>query len=117
MIVELAILDVRPDESAAFESAFNEAKIIISAMPGFDQLDLQRCIVNRNRYVLLVRWERLEDHTAGFRGSEGYQRWRSLLHHFYDPFPTVEPYEDVVRVARQPDPQGETDRQCCIATT
>jgi heme-degrading monooxygenase HmoA len=39
-----------------------------------------------------VRWETLEDHTEGFRGSAEYQRWRALLHHFYDPFPVVEHY-------------------------
>jgi hypothetical protein len=45
-------------------------------------------------------WDRLEDHTEGFRGSEDYQRWRDLLHHFYDPAPTVEHYEPVFEVAR-----------------
>lgn len=39
--------------------------------------------------------EFVEDHTVGFRGSEQYQRWRALLHHFYDPFPTVEHFEPV----------------------
>lgn len=38
-------------------------------------------------------WVTLEDHTQGFRGSAQYQEWRALLHHFYDPFPTVEHYE------------------------
>jgi hypothetical protein len=37
----------------------------------------------------------LEDHTEGFRGSPQYQKWKALLHHFYDPFPTVEHYEAV----------------------
>ena len=32
----------------------------------------------------------------GFRGSEAYDRWRALLHHFYEPFPTVEHYETVI---------------------
>jgi hypothetical protein len=40
-------------------------------MPGLQWLDLQKCIDRTNRYVLLVRW-------------------KALLHHFYDPFPTVE---------------------------
>ena len=83
MILELAILDVRDGETAAFERAFTEAKAIISAMPGFDHLELQRCVEQPNRYVLLVGWERLEDHTEGFRGSELYERWRSLLHPFF----------------------------------
>ena len=95
MILELAILDVRVGETAAFERAFGEAKTIISAMPGFDHLELQHCLEQPNRYVLLVGWDRLEDHTEGFRGSPEYERWRDLLHRFYDPFPTVEHYEPV----------------------
>jgi len=101
MILELAILDVRPGQSADFESAFAEAKAIISAAPGFDHLELRRCLEDPNRYVLLVGWDRLEDHTEGFRGSADFQRWRALLHHFYDPFPTVEHYEAVVQVDRK----------------
>jgi heme-degrading monooxygenase HmoA len=42
-----------------------------------------------------VRWNTIEDHTQGFRGSPGYQRWKALLHHFYDPFPEVLHYEIV----------------------
>jgi len=100
MILELAILDVRAGESPEFERAFAEAKQIIAAMPGFDHLELRRCLETPDRYVLLVGWDRLEDHTEGFRGSPEYQRWRQLLHHFYDPFPTVEHYEPVVQVGR-----------------
>jgi len=44
MILELAILDVRPGETDAFERAFAEAKAIISARPGFGHLQLQRCV-------------------------------------------------------------------------
>ena len=98
MILELAILDVRPGESSAFEAAFAEAKSIISSMPGFRRLDLRRCLEDRDRYVLLVGWDRLEDHTEGFRGSDDYDRWRGLLHHFYEPFPTVEHYEPALSV-------------------
>ena len=98
MILELAVLDVRDGETDAFERAFAEAKAIISAMPGFDHLELQRCLEQSNRYVLLVGWDRLEDHTEGFRGSPEYERWRELLHRFSDPFPTVEHYELVFSV-------------------
>ena len=98
MILELAVLNVRAGQARAFEAAFDEAKSIISAASGFVHLELRRCMEEADRYVLLVGWERLEDHTEGFRGSDGYQRWRSLLHHFYDPFPVVEHYEPVVEV-------------------
>lgn len=95
MILEIAILDVKPGMSQEFEGAFNSASVIIASMPGYVSLELQRCIETTNRYVLLVRWQRLEDHTVGFRQSPQYQEWRRLLHHFYDPFPTVEHYESV----------------------
>jgi heme-degrading monooxygenase HmoA len=100
MILELAILDVRAGERPEFEQAFATAKDIISAMPGFESLELQHCLEVADRYVLLVRWDRLEDHTVGFRESPDYQRWRELLHRFYDPFPTVEHYEPVLHAAR-----------------
>lgn len=96
MILEVAVLDVRPGESEAFEAAFREAQAIIASMPGYRSHQLQRCVENADRYLLLVEWETLEAHTVGFRGSAEYQRWKELLHRFYDPFPTVEHYVRVV---------------------
>lgn len=96
MVLEVATLDVIPGREQEFEAAFGEAQSIIAAMPGFVSLQLQRCVERRSRYILLVQWQSLADHTEGFRGSAQYQRWRELLHHFYDPFPTVEHYESVV---------------------
>jgi heme-degrading monooxygenase HmoA len=95
MVLEQALLDVRPGQEPAFEAAFSTATAIILASPGFVSLELHRCIETPNRYVLLVRWETLEAHTVGFRGSPEYGRWRELLHHFYDPFPTVEHFTRV----------------------
>ena len=93
MILEVALLNVRPGERAAFESAFARAQSIISSMPGHISHQLQRCLDVPDKYVLLVKWRRLEDHTIGFRQSPHYQEWKQLLHHFYNPFPTVEHYE------------------------
>jgi len=95
MILEVAMLDVVPGHEDEFEAAFAIASNIIASMPGYISHELQRCIENPSRYILLVRWESLEDHTVGFRGSPRYQEWRALLHHFYDPFPTVEHFEAV----------------------
>lgn len=90
--LEVALLDVRPGESAAFEQAFAEAQSILSGSPGYQRHELRRCAERENRYLLLVWWDSIESHTEGFRGSQDYQRWKALLHHFYDPFPTVEHY-------------------------
>ena len=95
MILEVAVLNIRPGQSGAFERAFAQAQLIISAMPGYRSHELRRCLEVADQYILLVTWQRLEDHTVGFRQSSQYQEWRRLLHHFYDPFPTVEHYERV----------------------
>ena len=95
MILEVAVLDVRAGSEAAYEAAFRHASSIIASMPGCICHELQRCIEVPNRYLLLVNWNSLEAHTIGFRGAREYQGWKRLLHHFYDPFPTVEHYEPV----------------------
>ena len=95
-VLEHALLPVRPGEEAAFEAAFAGARPIIAATPGFRRLSLSRCPERPSTYLLLVEWDRLEDHTEGFRGSAGYHRWRELLHPFYDPFPTVEHFRQVL---------------------
>jgi heme-degrading monooxygenase HmoA len=91
-ILEVAILPVILGRAADFEAAFEVASKIIAASPGYLGHELRRCLEVESRYVLLVRWHTLEDHTRGFRGSVGYQEWKRLLHHFYDPSPTVEHY-------------------------
>ena len=92
-MLELARLDVRPGQAEAFEAAFEEARTILAAAPGHRRHELRRCHEDPGRYLLLVWWDTLESHTEGFRGSPGYQRWKALLHHFYDPFPEVEHYD------------------------
>jgi heme-degrading monooxygenase HmoA len=93
MILEVAVLNVRSGRSADFESVFATAQGILAAAPGYQRHELRRCMETPDRYLLLVWWDSLASHTEGFRRSEGYQRWRQLLHHFYEPFPTVEHYE------------------------
>ena len=97
VILEHAVLPVVVGREAEFEAVFAEAKAIIASMPGFVDLTLSRSVETPNEYLLLVHWERLEDHDPGFRGSPEYQRWRELLHGFYEPFPVVEHFAEVTR--------------------
>jgi heme-degrading monooxygenase HmoA len=92
MILEVAILDVIPDKIAEFEASFQRAQEIISSTKGWQGHQLQQCLEVPNRYILLVRWQKLEDHIVGFRESEAYLKWKKLLHHYYSPFPVVEHY-------------------------
>ncbi|MBI3303966.1 MAG: antibiotic biosynthesis monooxygenase [Deltaproteobacteria bacterium] len=95
MILEAAMLNVRDGLEGEFEASFGEASHIISLMQGYVSHELHKCIEAKGKYLLLVRWNSLEDHTVGFRGSREYQERKRLLHHFYEPFPTVEHFEQV----------------------
>ncbi len=90
MILEVAILDVKPNQNKDFEQAFKQGELIIASMKGYVSHQLQKSLEKPNRYLLLVNRETLEDHTVGFRESAEYQEWKKLLHHFYEPFPEVE---------------------------
>ena len=95
MILEVAILDVKTGKEKDFEADFTKAQSIISNMEGYISHDLQKCIENPSRYILLVNWETLKDHTVGFRNSKEYKNWSSLLHKYYEPFPEVQHYKTI----------------------
>jgi heme-degrading monooxygenase HmoA len=95
VVLEVAILDVKKGKEKEFEVAFWKAQDIISSMNGYVSHQLQKCVENTSRYILLVSWQTLEDHTVGFRESKEYQEWWSLLHHYYEPFPKVEHFQSV----------------------
>ncbi len=101
MIVEHALLPVRPERAAEFEAAFAAARPIIANMPGFRSLSLARGVESPGSYLLRVEWDHLDDHVTGFRGSPEYQRWKDLLHHVYDPFPVVEHFTPVPLTAAE----------------
>ena len=96
MITEHALLQIVEGREDDFVDAMEGAKTLIAASPGFVSLRLDRCVERPGRFLLLVEWEHLEDHTEGFRRSAAYEDWRAALHHFYDPFPVVEHYETIV---------------------
>jgi len=96
MIIESAVLSIKPGQAPAFEAALKKALPLIQATPGFLGIEVRPCIENPDQYLLLVRWEGLEDHTIGFRESNRYPRWREALHHFYDPMPAVLHFHDPI---------------------
>jgi heme-degrading monooxygenase HmoA len=96
MILEVAILQVKKGSILDFERDFSIASPFIQSVPGYVSHSLRKCLEDENKYILLVNWEKLEDHTIGFRESEAYLEWKKLLHHYYNPFPIVEHYEMVL---------------------
>jgi heme-degrading monooxygenase HmoA len=93
MILEHALLSIRPGLDSDFEQVLERAMPLIRSAPGCLRADVSRCVEAPSLYLLLVEWRQLGDHDPGFRQSPEYAEWRSLLHHFYDPFPTVQHFE------------------------
>jgi antibiotic biosynthesis monooxygenase (ABM) superfamily enzyme len=63
VILEHALLPVRPDRQAEFDAAFARAKPLVAGMPGFRGLSLSRCLEDDGTYLLLVEWDSLADPT------------------------------------------------------
>jgi heme-degrading monooxygenase HmoA len=100
MILEIADIRIHPGQNAAFELAI--AKGVDEAIKdakGFRGFKVNRGIENPERYILQIFWETLEDHTVGFRGSEAFTRWRSVVGPFFAGAPVVEHFDLLVKSA------------------
>ncbi len=79
MILEIAEFKIDPSRTAEFESAMLELQDIIGSSAGYLGHTVQRSMETTGRYVLLVRWDSLEAHTKGFRGSSAFETWKTRL--------------------------------------
>ncbi|MCE3198589.1 antibiotic biosynthesis monooxygenase [Paenibacillus sonchi] len=95
MILEAAMLQIKPGLTSQFEQSFKAASVLISSIEGYLGHELQHCLEDDHKYLLLVKWRNLEDHTIGFRESSQYQEWKAMLHHYYSPFPVVEHFTPI----------------------
>ena len=96
MILEAVYLYVKPGLEDQFEKDFQKASPYVTSMIGYIDHSLHQCMEDSSKYLLMIKWQRLEDHTIGFRQSDEYKEWKKLLHHYYDPFPVVEHFSRVV---------------------
>lgn len=95
MITEVALIEIKAGQEAAFEAIFPQAEQVISQAEGYLSHTLQRCIETPNRYLLLVQWTSVEAHTVGFRESEQFKEWRAIIGPFFDKPPFVEHYTNL----------------------
>ena len=96
MVLEQALLHVRCGEERAFEESLAKARPLISVSPGFISMEVRPALEKTGTYLLLVQWLSVDDHKVGFRTSERYQAWRELLHHFYEPMPSIMYFGDLL---------------------
>ena len=96
MVLELATIDIKPGTNADFEMNLEKAQHIISQSKGYIGHQFQKCIEQDNRYILLIRWQTLEDHTKGFRESDLFTAWRALIGPFFESAPMVQHYTPIL---------------------
>ena len=91
MIIEHADFRIPPGQQAAFEEAIHRAlTTVASKAKGFRSAKVLRGVESAERFVLLMEWETIEDHTQGFRGSPAFAEWRAIIGPFFAAPPTVE---------------------------
>jgi heme-degrading monooxygenase HmoA len=95
MILEVAILHIKPEEMSRFEAVFPKAEAIFRSIPGYISHELQRCVETKGRYHLLIRWENIDAHMVNFRQSPKFQEFRGLVGGFFAQAPVAEHFERV----------------------
>lgn len=93
MILELATIDIKQGTNSEFEKNLEKAQLVISKSIGYISHQFHKCIEQDNRYILLISWQTLEDHTKGFRESELFTTWRALIGPYFETAPFVQHYE------------------------
>lgn len=95
MILEVAIMKIKPDQIAKFEAVFPKAAAIIASVPGYISHEMERCVETRGRYHFMIRWESIDAHMVNFRQSPKRQQFRDLLGDFFAEPTVSEHYEAV----------------------
>jgi heme-degrading monooxygenase HmoA len=94
MILELADIRITPGKNADFDAAIERGvETVISKAKGFLGYEVQRGIESPHRYVLMIRWETLANHTIDFRESPAFAQWRAIVGPFFASAPHVEHFE------------------------
>lgn len=95
VILEVVTMHIHKGTSNDFESSFRKAAGILSGMPGFVGQELHKCVEEADKYILLVQWDSITDDIVGFRQSEAYQEWKTLLEPYFETFPVSEHYVNI----------------------
>jgi heme-degrading monooxygenase HmoA len=91
MILEIADIRIHPGQQAAFDSAIEGAlRTVVSQAQGYRGYKVNKGVESPERYVLMIFWDRLEDHTVAFRQSPLFTQWRAIVGPFFAGPPVVE---------------------------
>jgi len=91
MILELADIRIQPGKQAEFDAAIQRGvEQVISKAKGFQGYKVNKGIESPERYVLMIFWATLENHTIDFRESPAFQEWRAIVGPYFAAPPSVE---------------------------
>lgn len=91
MILEIADIRIHPGQQAAFDEAIvRGVNTVISKAKGFEGYKINKGIESPERYVLMIFWATLENHTVDFRQSPAFAEWRGIVGPFFAAPPQVE---------------------------
>jgi heme-degrading monooxygenase HmoA len=95
MVLEIALIDIRPGQEDDFAKAYAKAHHLVATTPGCRSVRMTRGIESPSRFVLLVEWDSVEAHLETFRGSDRFTRWRGLIGEYFAAAPVVEHFTDI----------------------
>jgi heme-degrading monooxygenase HmoA len=91
MILELADIRIHAGQQAAFDEAIQRGlRTVIHKARGFRGFKVNKGLESPERYILMIFWDTLEDHTVHFRQSPAFAEWRAIVGPFFATPPVVE---------------------------
>ncbi len=100
MILELADIRIHPGKQAEFDAAVQKGiDTVVSKSKGFRGFKINKGIETPERYVLMIFWETLENHTVDFRESQAFKDWRAIVGPYFAAPPAVEHFNLLAKSA------------------
>jgi heme-degrading monooxygenase HmoA len=86
VIREVAQIPVKSDLHAEFEAALADAtaKILPRVVGFIEFVNVGWCWERPDVYMFTIDWETLEAHEVGFRQSEQFTEWRTIIGPYFD---------------------------------
>ena len=100
MILELADIRIAPGKQAEFDAAIQRGvETVASKAQGFRGYKVNRSVESPERYLLMIYWDTLENHSVDFREGPLFPQWRAIVGPYFTGPPVVEHFELVVKSA------------------
>ena len=91
MILEIADIRIAPGKQAEFDAAIQRGvETVASKAKGFRGYKVNKGVESPERYILMIYWETIENHTIDFREGPLFPHWRAIVGPFFAGPPTVE---------------------------